>query len=567
MRKFTLLLGGCLLIASSMTAHTAVTSPEHQLTLKAAITQSTKPAELKKPANAIERKAPVRNLPFRDGKIKMAKSAKAAGLPDIIMEAPAGKTVTYKKSSAGIFPYIFWLMEYSNDCIQSEIVFTDDNEVYFKDILYYASTGAYVKGTLADGVISVDTGQYIYYSEDAGYGLTLEALMPDDDDMYKVDTAKDKITFTCADDGTITLDEDTTLGLVWTNDNSWGYVDYYQTYTVFTDTPVTKPESVVAEKWAMTTPNGNGHLLNIGIDGSDIYIGGLSEDLPDAWIKGTIDGDKATFDTKQYMGVYSDTYQYFMVADSEPDETGEMYYTLTEEPVVLEYDATAKTLTTPQGKTLIVNGSTSRIYYLELLESPSMYYFDGYKPATPANPFNLYTDGYDAGYNSGTFDFTLPLVDTDGKLLDPTCYFYNIFVDGELFTFYSDEYEELTYDELTNVPYDYTDLWDITVNGPQHSIYYYFDGFETIGVQSIYTVDGVTNKSDLVTYNVETGETNTVKDPTTSLETLVGSREVKEVTYYDLTGRKLASPATGSLVIKRTTYTDGSVESMKYMSK
>lgn len=36
------------------------------------------------------------------------------------------------------------------------------------------------------------------------------------------------------------------------------------------------------------------------------------------------------------------------------------------------------------------------------------------------------------------------------------------------------------------------------------------EGFETLGVQAIYTVDGITNKSALVNYNIETGETNEI---------------------------------------------------------
>lgn len=156
----------------------------------------------------------------------------------------------------------------------------------------------------------------------------------------------------------------------------------------------------------------------------------------------------------------------------------------------------------------------------------------------------------------------LPLVDTDGKLLDAGSYVYNIYVDNELFTLYPDEYTGIadTYDELTNIPYNYTDSWDIEVDGSNHGLYYYMEGFETLGVQAIYTVDGITNKSALVNYNIETGETNEI-DPA-GISAITASKEVTGVEYYDLTGRKLDNPTTG-LVIKRTTYSDGSVKSIK----
>lgn len=563
MGKFTFLFCGCLLAASSIAAST--TAPRYERQIAKAMTAPLREG-VAKPANAIEPKSEIRR--FNAGSERIAKAPAETDIPEIITQAPAGTTVTYSKESAGYFPYMFWLMEYDEDCAVAEIVFTDNDEVYFKDIFSYAQNDTYVKGTLSDGIITVEMGQCIYYSTRDEYGCKLAALSVDENGYPYVNESVDKVTYTVDTDGTVKLSPEYILGLAYTDDDSWAnFADFTQTYTVFTDTPVTKPASVTTEKWALTTADGNGHIINVGIDGNDIYFGGLSDKMPDAWAKGTIDGDKVTVDEKQFMGIYGNMYQYLMIGASE-EEDGEKYYKLTSEPMVFNYDANAKTLTTAEEKALIVNASLKKVYYLTILGQPTMYFLDKFEPAVPSNPTNVYTDGYSPYSGCGTFEFTLPILDTDGKLLDSSCYYYNIYVDNYLFTLYPDEYSSIAddgYEELTDIPYDYSDYWDLEVSGANRTLYYYFEGFETIGVQAIYTVDGITNKSALVNYNIETGQTNEV-DPA-SISVITSTGKAVNVEYYDLMGRKLANPATGGMVIKRTTYSDGSVKSYKCILK
>lgn len=557
MGKFTLLFSGCLLAAASVAAGTPTPGYE-QHSAKAALTN--RRAE-QKPANAIDPKSPLRVVP--KAKMQKAKSAKAPADYSIITEVPAGKTVCYNKTCEGYFPALYYIIPYSEDCGAADITFTDDNEVYFKDIFLNAQAGTYVKGSLSDGVISMDMGQCIEFYDDYGYGLQLAAFTLDEENYPVVDETIEKVTFTVADDGTITLSPGTIIGLVYTDNGEWsGYADFSQSYTVFTEKPLSKPEGMATEKWALVTPNDYGHAIEVGFDGNDIYIGGLSEKIPAAWIKGSVNGDEVTFEGRQYMGTALGTHNYLMIAEYCLDEYGEETTVLTDEPAIFKYDAEARTLTPADEKILLINGSLKDVYFLERYEEITMYYLGQFTPAMPKNPEYLFSAGYDPYDGFGVFEFTLPLVDTDGKLLDAGSYVYNIYVDNELFTLYPDEYTGITdtYDELTNIPYNYTDSWDIEVNGSYHGLYYYMEGFETLGVQAIYTVDGITNKSALVNYNIETGETNEI-DPA-GISAITASKEVTGVEYYDLTGRKLDNPTTG-LVIKRTTYSDGSVKSIK----
>ena len=46
--------------------------------------------------------------------------------------------------------------------------------------------------------------------------------------------------------------------------------------------------------------------LKLGVLGNDVYVRGLCAQLPYAWVKGTLNGDDATFEKGQFYGVYSD---------------------------------------------------------------------------------------------------------------------------------------------------------------------------------------------------------------------------------------------------------------------
>lgn len=86
---------------------------------------------------------------------------------------------------------------------------------------------------------------------------------------------------------------------------------------------ITPPENALIEtNWKLTGDyvNSGNEYTNINdiavcIDGTDIYIQGLSYFCPDAWIKGTIDGETATFAHGQFVGaaeISGTTYDLFM---------------------------------------------------------------------------------------------------------------------------------------------------------------------------------------------------------------------------------------------------------------
>ena len=72
-------------------------------------------------------------------------------------------------------------------------------------------------------------------------------------------------------------------------------------------------------------------------------------------------------------------------------------------------------------------------------------------------------------------------------------------------------------------------------------------------MQLNYTVDGITNKSDIVYLEVY--------PHSTAVSELDGEKAITGVSYYNLTGQQVAQPS--GLTIKVTTYSDGTTTATK----
>ena len=177
--------------------------------------------------------------------------------------------------------------------------------------------------------------------------------------------------------------------------------------------------------------------------------------------------------------------------------------------------------------------------------------------AVPANPevTNFFDCGDESGYTR--LDFNVNLFDVDGNPLDADCLTYSIFTDNdELFTFDYDTYGfNNGFDtDMTEIPYGYSG-YDFYLR----RVYFYRTNmgdnpmFEwRIGMQLNYTVDGVTNKSDIVYLEVY---------PHTALSEMSADKQVSSVRYYNMTGQEMSQPE--GLTIKVTTYSDGTTDAVK----
>ncbi len=178
-------------------------------------------------------------------------------------------------------------------------------------------------------------------------------------------------------------------------------------------------------------------------------------------------------------------------------------------------------------------------------------------PAVPANP--EVTEFFDSGNEEGytRLDFNINLVDVDGNMLNPDYLTYSIFTDNDqLFTFDYDTYglNNGFEADMTEIPYGYSGfdfylrrVYFYRTNAGDNPLFTW-----RIGMQLNYTVDGVTNKSDIVYLEVY---------PHTAVDELSAGKAVTDVRYYNMAGQQMAQP--NGLTIQVTTYSDGSTSAVK----
>lgn len=519
--------------------------------------------------------------------LKKAQSAPTrAGAEDVIYD-PQGTTVDYTKTYSGYFAYMS-LEHIVNQEVSAQIVWGENNDVYFADIISMMPIGSYVKGEVNDNVITVKLPQltgyeeYEYDGEEyvSIYGLTLlkgEVSGVGEDAeivMYEPVEGECQISFTISDDGTITMDpleENYALGLTYDEgygEEMWfGFAEYEMKFTPKTGeefdpaTLPTTPYSYLTSGYdTPATPEPEfGHKINVAFDGDDIYFIGISIDEPSWWIKGQRDGNKVIVDNNQKMGTLMNTYTVsLMFAKRDPEAYGGFSLLPADTQFVFNYDEEKNVFTTDTPEVImLVNALPDQIYYLTMLEDPTFTYQPN-AAGNPRDPWNFaFFDYYDKiGY--GVFDFYLPIVSTDNVLLNRDNMYYQIYIDGEV-----QELDAAQYglpEDTENVPYNFDKNAIVCSKiSSYHEMLVYVEGFETIGVKLFNVYDGVTYESNLVELNMETGEVS-------GLNNIAADANVVSETFYDLSGKKVSKPANG-IFVKRVVLDNGTVKNIKCVVK
>ena len=271
------------------------------------------------------------------------------------------------------------------------------------------------------------------------------------------------------------------------------------------------------------------------LDNNDVYIKGLSEYLTDGWVKGTIADGVATFPAA-YMGIFE------FWGDA---------YELNFDGATFTVNDDASVLTALDGYTTSVEGEILDEFINVTLTKAVA------EIATPATPTITEFTEDDYGHY---VKMTIPAKDVDGNDIFAALLSYQLLVDrnGEqsVYEFTTDNYEFIE-ENMTVVPYNFTDYYDIDVAGKQ--VYIYgddIDEWNAIGVKSIYTVGDKsreTRESEIFWYQLK---------PTAI--TSISTNDVVETSYYDLQGRKVDASATG-LLIKQMRMRDGTTRAVKVM--
>ena len=245
--------------------------------------------------------------------------------------------------------------------------------------------------------------------------------------------------------------------------------------------PVTPPTGITPVEYSMTyTAGGNeaSKPIYVIVSGNDVYFQGMSSYIPEAWVKGTKDGNTITFSGHQYMGDYANMTSFFFY-------TGDATFT---------YDDVAETYS----YTGQIFGVLGEQYYDGNYTNPVLTKVVE-KAATPADPTIKAVANGDYGYYI-TFD--IPTKDREGASVIASKLSYLFFVDNEEtpLTFTSATHSKLT-EDMTVIPYGFTENYDFYNN----QIYFnnlYSTSWKKIGLQSIYTGGGEIHKSNIVWFTL-----------------------------------------------------------------
>ncbi len=266
-------------------------------------------------------------------------------VPPVIEDQPEGELRIYNRSGGVIRevekPYTVEEGESPYEIIQEQqegslsIVFAPDNKVYIERPVSWSYYDGWVEGTLSDDgkTITVPMGQYVAYTKSLEMAVQVGVFVYDEDrGSYFYDESIDELTYTINDDGSISQNDTDPYIILGTMNRAFGdqfqYLDYEwlqagdygSVYTLAAEQPIVPPADLVTENYYLTTANFDGMewepytaTVAMGFDGDDVWLQGVSQYLPSAWIKGTRNGSTITFPNTQLLGAY-DVLLYFKCA-------------------------------------------------------------------------------------------------------------------------------------------------------------------------------------------------------------------------------------------------------------
>lgn len=504
--------------------------------------------------------------------VNAAPAKRASENSGILTTAPEGETAIYSCSGYG---YTLTWMGISFSYMAGtakEIVKTDD-AIYIKNPFLGFVTNSYLKAERNGDKYTAKLPVLLYEEESYGFTYSYTAAM-----LRKKTTPEGNITYEATGDsvvnfvekdGNIILDlgydpqpdaegyiesPEVIFALIDGEGNWSGVGDGSQVYTPFTETAMTPPAGLKAEEWAMTLGD-TGRFVKVGFDGNDVWMQGLFSMLPEAWIKGEVKGDTVVVPSLQYLGTSSGYFVYLINCNLL--EQGQV--SLLPE-ITFNYDAGRKYMTPCNASDIMIfNAGKETVAYLEYIQAPTLHLQGADSDKKVRNPRGLEFNDYFESSGMAFFDFVLPIVSVDGDLLDTSTMYYNILFDGEVETFYHDEYPVDVEDEITDIPFSFgtQSFWyDKSGNPSRHEIVVYARGLKTIGVQ-LFNKDGDTiHKSEIVTIPV--GDN--------SIEEAPVDAEAASEEWYSIDGRRIEAGAKG-LSIRKVTYTDGTVRTLKQIVK
>ncbi|GEM_PF-6206411 len=428
--------------------------------------------------------------------------------------------------------------------VKSQIRFDADGKtVYFKDITTSLGVETWLQGTLDGDTIRIPYGQPLAYYR--GKYLIFFCPMIYDDSTGNME-AQDELKLIVKGDSILSPTFEKAgvfqggAGYVYINDQQQGSLSFDLDYKMarVTTPAISIPTDIEPVEYVYTYENSQGNLtkskVNVLHRDNDFYMQ-LSTSAPDAYIYGILDGDSISIPDKQF--IHDNTFiYYYNLADPVYNEEGELDdFVLTANNKKFRWDPETRSITSSE--VFGVDYMDGMEYCMNYVFNPRLDVYAGDRPAVPARPewrsLNLDTD-------YPYISFLLYALDVNGEYINPDYITYNIYFDDEIYTFVPGTYMNVK-EEMTDVPYSFKDSFDFYIYDTLHYVYLYEDMYTTVGVQSIYTVDGVEHRSDIIVYNRDTDESSVIEvnNEPDGINTVLAPTAT---TSYDLLGRRMSAP-------------------------
>ena len=453
----------------------------------------------------------------------------------------------------------------------SEIVEGDDGYIYIKNIPALLGAQSYIQAERGEGDTITIKKQIAYLAGATEYYMTLAKW---DNEAGKVIEQPDATIKLIYKDGELnSIDDDKQytgllFAYIYGNNNSgwtFGGGEFNLHFERNTDVKCVLPEGLEPEYMVIKMIDSSDASdtfgrINVAFTDTEVYI----HCYEDAYAKGTIEGDKVTFEGGQYLGTYYGYSLYFVPAYVDTIYADDGTYRLQavqKDKIVFDYDKEARHLKSDD--IFIVNAGKDGLLALNIYWAPEIYPFVEV-PAVPADPWiSSYGDALaSSGYNYAMF--TLPNYDREGTYIDENKMAYKAYIDDELFIFSPEEYGGLE-DDMEEVPYGFRNSGGgIT---PSYFMFYFYPD-KNVGIQSIYYGGGERNVSNIVFKDIVTGDVTVVPDPdvVTGITANQGNQQVTGVSYVDLSGRTVGADSRG-LVLVTVKRADGTQKTVKVLRK
>lgn len=411
-----------------------------------------------------------------------------------------------------------------SDGVVSTIVEGDDGYLYVKDPFSRFAYGSWIKGKLEGDTVTFEFPQFMYTEQSGGFTLDCyvsRMILNDDASSFVLDPNRQDMKFLWKN-GTLTqLEEDPVMGMsTWVPElgNMWfwvGYADYNVRIEPLRSELVKLPEGAETEPYMLCfwpdDDTEDYRMTNVAVQGQDLYFNNISNTNPEAWVRGSFDGEELRLFSNDYLGIsyrmnpydpdqhiFSKTAREVKTYSQSGSYQSDYYPTnfidfTRDEAGILHSDSV-----------LAANAGTSRVYAEVIYRQPSLRRFIE-TAGTPADPTFAAVSEYSPTAGYGLMTINMPKLTTTGQRMNLSKLFYRIYLDDDVMTFYPDEYWYV-YEPTLEMPYTHVDKRDFNIDVDLHRIFYYQSGFDRIGVQMVYYGGGEEHRSNIVYYDLSSGE-------------------------------------------------------------